>query len=229
MSGALLVSPVEHDELTRAEARVLTGEARAALRSALQWASRAVELVERAWAMRADVALGYPTWEAYCATEFAGLRDIRIPVPTRVEIVEALTEAGMSTRKVGAVLSIAEQTVRADIARARAPHAAAGVLAAPPAPSGPPQAVAAPLLRRATPVAAAGERRPTQVELVLAELAAAGSKGLTWIELGQALGLHHGSASAVLSKLDRRGLVERTTTYRQACAAYVLTRRTLAA
>jgi len=196
----MLVSPPEHDTLTRAEATALTAEARAALSMALGWAARAVELVEKAWAMRADRAMGYETWEAYCSAEFAGLRELRIPIPTRTEIVAALTEAGMSTRKVGAALSITEYTVRRDLKRAATPH----------------------LSVCGEDVNTGKDRKPTtRAEQVLEALAEAGDKGMSWIELGQSLRLHHGQSSAALSRLHKQGRIERTGVYRQGSAVYV--------
>lgn len=48
--------------------------------------------------------------------------------------------------------------------------------------------------------------------------------GLTWRELADALGVHHGVASGLLSGLHRRGLIERLgpTHRRLRCSAYVL-------
>lgn len=196
--SVLLVSPPEHDTLTRAEAAALTAEARAALCMALEWASRAVDLVKQAWAMRADIALGYDTWEAYCEAEFAGLRNIRIPIETRVEMVAALREVDMATRQVGAVLSISDHTVRQDLKRAATPH-----------------------------VSVCGEdvntgkgRKPTtRAEQVLDALADS-VNGLTWIELGQALRLHHGQSSGALTRLHQQGRIVRTAEYRQGSAVY---------
>ena len=50
----------------------------------------------------------------------------------------------------------------------------------------------------------------------------AGTGGLTWKELAERKGLHHGQASGVLSVLHKEGKVARLTTKRNACAVYVL-------
>ena len=49
-----------------------------------------------------------------------------------------------------------------------------------------------------------------------------GFKGMTWKELSDATGWHHGSASGVLSVLHKEGLIDRLMTKRDKCAIYVL-------
>lgn len=58
-------------------------------------------------------------------------------------------------------------------------------------------------------------------ERTLTELRKAGSYGLTWRELGELLGLHHGSASGVLSVLHKAGLIVRLREQRSRSAVYV--------
>lgn len=48
------------------------------------------------------------------------------------------------------------------------------------------------------------------------------SEGVTWRDVADALGLHHGSASSVLSNLHKEGVVARVTTTRDRCKVYVL-------
>ncbi len=50
----------------------------------------------------------------------------------------------------------------------------------------------------------------------------AGMKGLTWKELSELTGWHHGQASGVLSVMHKAGLVERLTESRNKCEPYVL-------
>jgi hypothetical protein len=56
----------------------------------------------------------------------------------------------------------------------------------------------------------------------LALLRAAGSHGVTWPELADADLLHHGEASAVLSRLHKVGTLVRLKEQRQRCQVYVL-------
>lgn len=57
-------------------------------------------------------------------------------------------------------------------------------------------------------------------------LEAAGIKGLTWRELGDEIGLHHGSASGVLSVLHKAGQIDRLAEKRNRCKVYVLPHNT---
>jgi len=56
----------------------------------------------------------------------------------------------------------------------------------------------------------------------LRRLKAAGSDGMTWHDLADALGWHHGQASGVLSVLHRAGLIARLSASRNRCKIYVL-------
>jgi hypothetical protein len=58
--------------------------------------------------------------------------------------------------------------------------------------------------------------------MTLRLLDVAGADGLTWTELGRALGVHHGSASGVLSVLHKEGRICRLTEVRNKCRVYVL-------
>jgi DNA-binding MarR family transcriptional regulator len=49
----------------------------------------------------------------------------------------------------------------------------------------------------------------------------AGEHGVTWQELAQRMGLHHGSASGVLSGLHKAGVITRLTEQRNRCQVYV--------
>jgi hypothetical protein len=60
-------------------------------------------------------------------------------------------------------------------------------------------------------------RQRTTVELV----AASKTYGMTWKELADATGWHHGQASGVLSVLHREGLIERLVDRRNKCSIYV--------
>lgn len=56
---------------------------------------------------------------------------------------------------------------------------------------------------------------------VLAQLLAAGPRGMTWREVSAALELHHGEASGALSNLHHAGMVARLTERRGRCSVYV--------
>jgi len=58
--------------------------------------------------------------------------------------------------------------------------------------------------------------------LTLALLGEAGINGLTWKELSELTGLHHGSASGALSVLHKSGKIARLTQVRKRCKVYVL-------
>lgn len=58
-------------------------------------------------------------------------------------------------------------------------------------------------------------------------LAHRGEHGLTWKELSEATGLHHGSASGVLSVLHLAEKIERLAEVRNRCKVYVLPEFTL--
>ena len=53
-------------------------------------------------------------------------------------------------------------------------------------------------------------------------VARAGTRGITWKELGRELGLHHGQASGALSNLHRSDLIVRLIDRRERCGVYVL-------
>lgn len=56
----------------------------------------------------------------------------------------------------------------------------------------------------------------------LAYLDGAGPWGVTWQELGAAMGAHHGTASGVLSVLHKAGRIARLAERRNRCKIYVL-------
>lgn len=60
------------------------------------------ELIEEAYLTRAWAALGYESWDAYCAAEF-GTSRIPLPREERREVVGSLREAGLSVRAIAAV------------------------------------------------------------------------------------------------------------------------------
>lgn len=193
---ALTIAHNDTGSLTRAGAKALTAEIRAAMRNVIEWAATAVDLIERAWAMRADTALGYESWDAYCRAEFAALREIRIPTDVRPEIVAALAEAGMSTRKIGSALHLADQTVRADLKRAHTPLMLV-------------TGADTPVMEDAAPIPVPSMTPTmTNVQRALTALAKAGAEGLTSVELHKKVrGLP--DSSAILSEAHKRHRIAR--------------------
>ncbi|MCA1570810.1 MAG: hypothetical protein LC798_10935 [Chloroflexi bacterium] len=70
--------------------------------------------VTDAWRHRDDLALGYESWDAYCAGEFTEGRMVRLDREQRREIVAAMRSEGLSTRAIGSALGICDATVRRD-------------------------------------------------------------------------------------------------------------------
>ncbi|MET8908355.1 hypothetical protein [Micromonospora sp. NPDC004551] len=93
------------DRLTEAEARALTAEIRARVTDLLP-------LIKQAFTRRADLALGYQSWAAYCDAE---LRGLRMPLGERQSATAALHAEGMSTRAIAGALGTSDATVRRDL------------------------------------------------------------------------------------------------------------------
>jgi transposase len=88
--------------MTRDEARALTD------RIAVH-AGAALADIRKAWEGRADVALGYESWEAYCRAEFDGLQ--LAPRSERPALIASLVDAGMSNRAIADTLGVDSRTV----------------------------------------------------------------------------------------------------------------------
>lgn len=96
-------------DLSAVEARELTDRIRQTLRVGH-------DLIVRAFEGRAWTALGYESWDAYCAGEFADARMVRLDREQRREIVAQMRDAGMSTRAIGSAIGASVGTVHQDIA-----------------------------------------------------------------------------------------------------------------
>lgn len=110
MSADILLSDVvQQRDLNEIEARTLVDGMR---RDVADLGDRiATAYLGRAW-----VALGYGDWDALCEAEFDGAR-LRIPREQRVEQVQSLRSAGLSTRAIGSALGVSPQTVSNDLDR----------------------------------------------------------------------------------------------------------------
>ncbi|MFD5514273.1 hypothetical protein ACFWIB_42420 [Streptomyces sp. NPDC127051] len=93
--------------LSEADARALTDRIKGVRHAAY-------ELIIQAYQLGAWHALGYGSWDSYCATEFVPRGMLRIPREKRYEIVVAMTDAGMSTYEIGSALSLDPMTVLHD-------------------------------------------------------------------------------------------------------------------
>jgi hypothetical protein len=65
--------------------------------------------VVRAYHGRADIALGYTSWDEYCVKEFGTTR-LRIPSEERAELVTSLRQAGLSYRALESATGISKST-----------------------------------------------------------------------------------------------------------------------
>lgn len=92
--------------LTEPEARELTAEIRADVQELLP-------KIRTAYQRRADLALGYASWDAYCDAELSGLR---MSIADRPEAVAALRSDGMSVRAIAAGLGISKSAVGRELA-----------------------------------------------------------------------------------------------------------------
>ena len=77
--------------------------------------------VERAWVLivdayhrRAWLALGYPTWDAYCVKEF-NTAPLAVPREERSEMVRSLRQAGLSQRAIASATGVSQKTVDRDL------------------------------------------------------------------------------------------------------------------
>ncbi len=207
MGNVLAISYEDRGEsvLTTAGAKALTRRVVRKLDAIERDLVGAFNLVVEAHQRQAWRALGYPSFTAYAEKELvSSTRAIRLDVMIRREVVADLRDAGFSWRSIAAVLNVADQTARADDAKAR--QAGRPVVAETtrgadgrtypgtrPAPTH-----RAPATTRATFVA---DPAATKVSNVLAALAHAGQDGLTAPEVGALLNLTHSSYSAILSEL----------------------------
>lgn len=96
--------------LSAEEARTLTSRIVDTLSSA--W-----DDVVEAYRRRADRALGYESWDAYCSAEFASVR-LRLPAEDRAIAVRSLRAEGLSTRAIAAATGVSRGTVANDLTAA---------------------------------------------------------------------------------------------------------------
>lgn len=89
------------------EARSLTDRIKVAVEGTWQ-------MIREAYVTRAWAALGYETWDAYCAAEF-GTSRLALPREERREVVASLAESGLSVRAIASVTGNSHMTVQRDL------------------------------------------------------------------------------------------------------------------
>lgn len=100
------------EPMTQAEARRITERIRVALdRVASGWADLA-ERVAEAYERRADLAMGYASWEAYANAELRPSQGIAAEV--RRELVGLLSAKGMSTRAIAPTMGVSPRQAAYD-------------------------------------------------------------------------------------------------------------------
>lgn len=99
--------------LTEADAKRLTMKIKLLAGAIADQIDTVTDLIAQAKAGRADVVLGYPSWTAYCAAEFAGALP-RLERQARRELVANLTEMGMSARAIAPIAGTTHKTVVMD-------------------------------------------------------------------------------------------------------------------
>ncbi|HEY0188169.1 MAG TPA: hypothetical protein VGC67_11830 [Cellulomonas sp.] len=100
--------------LTLETARVLTARIRDTAVRALDAIAEVQEAINLAYSHRAWAAMGYGSWDAYCAAEFSETR-LWTSVEDRHERTVALRNAGLSQRAIAAVLGVDHRTVGRDL------------------------------------------------------------------------------------------------------------------
>jgi hypothetical protein len=163
---------------------------------------------------RDDIALGYGSWHEYLAGEFGALDTLGLPAEERRYVVTSMRADGMSQRTIAAQLDTSVGTVNADLRKAGTQVAeirgadgkvypATQERKAPSAPVDPYEGL-------------------SRTEETFARVASAGTRGLTSIELDAATGWPMGTATASLSRLERRGRIHRSGIFRSNRGTYVV-------
>lgn len=101
------MSEIQTRDLTEAEALKLTARIR-------EKVTEIWPLIVEAFERRVWLALGLPTWDAYCASHLRGMTP-SIDRTERQQRVAELREAGMSTRAIGSALNVDQKTVVNDL------------------------------------------------------------------------------------------------------------------
>jgi hypothetical protein len=202
MPDGVHIAPAEDTTtwlLTRADAEALTAEIRRDL-------GNAILKLQLAREGHAHTALGYAYWHEYLLDRFGDLKELRLPVTERRALVASMCEAGASVTDIVRTIGFSRGTVQGDrVALGYGKAPTGDVIDLHPEPA-------------ADPYEGMSRMRET-----LARVAAQDDRGLTSLELDAETGWPMGSATANLSKLERRGHVRRLAVFRSRRAAYVVT------
>lgn len=117
MSEQIIVeakADLETGMLSEAHARSLVDQIRQSTGHLLETMADIEVMISTAYEGRAWVPLGYESWDALCVEEFTEAR-MWTSIEERRERTRALSEAGLSTRAIGAVLGVSYKTSQRDI------------------------------------------------------------------------------------------------------------------
>lgn len=200
----MTTAPATTTDLTADEAEALTARIVGKI-------DEAYALVGLAFTGRAHVALGYGAglagWTAYCAARFPALRARKFADDAeRAEVVAPLARLGMSARAVSAATGMAVGKAHA-VMPADRPDNVVSLDGRRRSSKGTPRPAVTEVELVAEIVAAAATL--TRADEALQLVREAGARGLTSNDLAGLVDWPIGSASAALSKLERRGLVRR--------------------
>lgn len=102
------------ETLTESDARRLTDRIRLLAENVAEQVEKMAGLIDQARVASAWMALGYTSWTAYVAEEFAGVLP-RLAVEPRREFVRELAATGMSTRAIAPVVGADHSTIVRDL------------------------------------------------------------------------------------------------------------------
>jgi hypothetical protein len=112
-AGGLLVSSVPAGSVTATEACRRRDRIKLLLTSITEKANKLQAILQEARTNEDHLALGYASWTAYMAGEYAGLL-AELTRANRREVVGSLTSAGMPTRAIAEIVGVDHSTVVRD-------------------------------------------------------------------------------------------------------------------
>jgi hypothetical protein len=119
--GSARSASADRGQCTKATARQIVAELNRVTDLLGQKFEEWQTLLADAYTRRAWAALGYASWGAFLDAEVPALRHLRLGRSARRELVTGLTDAGMSTRAIGAALGVNQSTVVRDQTSGDAP------------------------------------------------------------------------------------------------------------
>jgi hypothetical protein len=179
------------------------------------------EDLARAWEGRVWELMDHPTWAAWVAAELQGWEHVKLTMPARLERVKVLRLAGASERAIADACGVTRGQAHADVVTLRNAGELDGELATVTSLDGSvrPAQTAEPV-QPATAAEAKQARHGLTILMHEAWQHVAGREDMTCLELEKRARWRHGRASSLLHRLERAGLVERTSTFRDGYGAY---------